>query len=352
MLLGHQSALIDRPTLYTFHGVISSTKGFTIGTSPWGESCKKKRKSAGTTLNRAGLKNYFSAMDFESYCLLRDLEIDGKSGLLDLDLRRYMQRYALNMTLTICYGIRMDTIDDATLQEILEVGSAISRLRSASENYQDYVPLLRYMPDNSKRRLGNQLRKRRDAYLTILLDQVMDMIQKGVDKPCVSSAALKDEETKLSKIEVSSICMSLVSGGFDSVSGTLVACIGTLSSSAGMYIQEQAYREIMKYYPDTETAWQKCLEEEKVPYINALVKESTRYYTVTPMIPPRKTLTDVQWGGALIPAKTMVLVNAQAANHGKSARTMFNLSPRCHVPKCSLCTYPRFLIHLCGRAHH
>lgn len=40
MLIGNQSAVVDRPTLYTFHGVISSTKGFTIGSSPWDESCK------------------------------------------------------------------------------------------------------------------------------------------------------------------------------------------------------------------------------------------------------------------------------------------------------------------------
>ena len=33
-------AVIDRPTLYTFHGVISSTQGFTIGSSPWDDSCK------------------------------------------------------------------------------------------------------------------------------------------------------------------------------------------------------------------------------------------------------------------------------------------------------------------------
>jgi phenylacetate 2-hydroxylase len=32
--------VIDRPTLYTFHGVISSTQGFTIGSSPWDDSCK------------------------------------------------------------------------------------------------------------------------------------------------------------------------------------------------------------------------------------------------------------------------------------------------------------------------
>jgi phenylacetate 2-hydroxylase len=30
---------------------------------------------------------------------------------------------------------------------------------------------------------------------------------------------------------------------------------------------------------------------------------------------PRKTVTDIEWNGAKIPAKTMILINAQAANH-------------------------------------
>lgn len=33
---------------------------------------------------------------------------------------------------------------------------------------------------------------------------------------------------------------------------------------------------------------------------------------------PRKTVTEVNWNGAIIPPKTMILVNAQAGNHGES----------------------------------
>ena len=42
----NQSSLISRPMLYTFHSVVSSSQGFTIGTSPWDESCKQRRKSS------------------------------------------------------------------------------------------------------------------------------------------------------------------------------------------------------------------------------------------------------------------------------------------------------------------
>jgi phenylacetate 2-hydroxylase len=73
----------------------------------------------------------------------------------------------------------------------------------------------------------------------------------------------------------------------------------------------------MRYYPTIKDAWNNSFQEEKVPYVNAIIKEAARYYTVSAMSLPRKTVTDVMWDGARIPAKTMILINAQAANHGR-----------------------------------
>jgi len=318
MLIGHQSAVIDRPTLYTFHGVISPTQGFTIGSSPWDDSCKNKRKATGQALGRPAVKTYWPMFDLESYCILRDLCRDGGDGKTEINIRPYFQRYALNTILTLCYGIRMDSVWDDMLREILYVGSAISLLRSASENYQDYIPLLRWMPNNKKTARSKELRARRDKYLDDLLNRVMEMIKKGTDKPCISAAIMKDEETKLTGVEVSSICLSLVSGGFETIPGTLASCVGSLSTPEGQIFQERAYEDILRHYGSVEEAWERCFQEEKVPYVNAIVKEATRYYTVSAMSLPRKTIADVEWDGAIIPAKTMVLINAQAANHDVS----------------------------------
>lgn len=307
--------------LYTFHGVISSTQGFTIGSSPWDESCKNKRKAAGAALSRPAMKNYLPMFDLESYCIMRDLHRDNKSGQ-EIDIRPYLQRYALNTTLTLCYGIRMDNVYDDMLREILHVGSAISLLRSASENYQDYIPILRYVPNNEKIARSKELRDRRDAYLNELLSKVRDMIARGTDKPCISGAILKDEETKLTGVEVSSICLSLVSGGFETIPGTLTSCIGSLSTPEGQIWQERAYEDMRRHYPNMPEAWKASHQEETIPYLNAIVKEAGRYYTVSSMSLPRKTITDMHWKGAIIPARTMVLINAQAANHGKHALTL------------------------------
>ncbi|EUC46156.1 hypothetical protein COCMIDRAFT_4778 [Bipolaris oryzae ATCC 44560] len=328
ILVKHQNAVIDRPKLYTFHGVISSTQGFTIGSSPWDNSCKNKRKAAGTALSRPAMRGYYPMFDLESYCILRDLHRDSKASNPDveIDVRPYIQRYALNTTLTLCYGIRMDDTYDKLLREILYVGSAISLLRSASTNLQDYIPLLRYLPNNKKNAESKELRDRRDVYLNLLLDKVREMIKNGTDKPCISSAILKDEETKLTGVEVSSICLSLVSGGFETIPGTLTSCLGSLSTPAGQIFQERAYADIKRHYPDIRDAWTHSYQEEKVPYLRAIIQEAGRYYTVSSMSLPRKTVTEVNWNGAVIPPKTMILVNAQAGNHdtthfGPSAAT-------------------------------
>lgn len=263
------------------------------------------------------MRNYYPMFDLESYCIVRDLHRDSKVGTVEVSIRPYIQRYALNTTLTLCYGIRMDEVYDTLLREILYVGSAISLLRSASENYQDYIPILRYLPNNEKTARSKELRARRDAYLDLLLNKVREMIKKGTDKPCISAAILKDEETRLTGVEVGSICLSLVSGGFETIPGTLVSCIGSLSTPAGQVFQERAYEDIKKCYPDLKEAWATEFEKEDVPYLNAIVKEAGRYYTVSSMSLPRKTVTDVRWNGVVIPAKTMVLINAQAGNHGK-----------------------------------
>ena len=316
ILIKNSQGLIDRPKLYTFHGLISSTQGFTIGSSPWDESCRNKRKAASTTLSKATMKNYYDMFDLESYCVVRDLYRDTKNGALEASLRPYTQRYALNTTLTLCYGIRMDEVYDELLREILYVGSAISLLRSASENYQDYIPILRYLPNNEKNARSKELRERRDKYLNELLDKVRAMIKSGTEKPCISAAILRDEETRLTGVEVSSICLSLVSGGFETIPGTLVSCIGSLCTPEGIVYQDRAYDEIKKCYPDIKAAWASDFENENVPYLNAIVKEAGRYYTVSNMSLPRKTMSDVRWGEAVIPKNTMVLINAQAGNHG------------------------------------
>lgn len=95
----------------------------------------------------------------------------------------------------------------------------------------------------------------------------------------------------------------MVAAGLDTIPGNLVMALAYLSSPHGQEIQKRAYKEIMKIYPDG-NAWEKCLIEEKVPYITAFVKEVLRFWSVIPICLPRTSIKDINWEGATIPAGT------------------------------------------------
>ena len=198
----NQSALISRPTLHTFHTVVSSSQGFTIGTSPWDESCKNRRKAAATALNRPAVQSYMPIIDLESTASIRDLYNDSKGGTVEIDPNRYFTRYALNTSLTLNYGYRIEgNIDDELLAEITHVEREISNFRSTSNNWQDYIPVMRlFAKQNSG---AEQYRKRRDVYMNKLLSLLEKKIADGTDKPCITGNIIKDPEAKLSRGQLS-----------------------------------------------------------------------------------------------------------------------------------------------------
>ncbi|MCJ1399901.1 hypothetical protein MMC11_003104 [Xylographa trunciseda] len=309
----NQSALISRPTLHTFHTVVSSSQGYTIGTSPWDDSCKRRRKAAATALNRPAVQSYMPIIDLESKVSIKELLTDSKDGAVDIDPNPYFQRFALNTSLTLNYGVRIDgKIDDELLREIVHVERVVSNLRSTSNNWQDYIPLLRLWPSRNSQ--AGEYRSRRDKYMALLLNKLRDKIAKGEDKPCITGNILKDPEANLNEAEINSICLTMVSAGLDTVPGNLIMAIAYLSSSHGQEIQEHAYAEIQKVYPNGD-AWEKCLVEERVPYITAFVKEVLRFWTVIPICLPRVSIKDIQWQDATIPAGTTFYMNAWAADY-------------------------------------
>lgn len=194
----HQSSLISRPTFHTFHSVVSSSQGFTIGTSPWDESCKRRRKAAATALNRPAVQSYMPILDLESTMSIKELLNDCMDGSQDVDPSPYMSRFALNTSLTLNYGFRIEgNVTNDLLAEITHVEREISNFRSTSNNWQDYIPLLRmFSKTNTK---AEEYRLRRDKYLTDMLDDLKGRIANGTDKPCITGNILKDPEAKLNE---------------------------------------------------------------------------------------------------------------------------------------------------------
>ena len=117
----HGSSLISRPWFYTFHGVLSKSSAFTIGTSAWSESTKNKRKAAATALNRPAVQSYMPIIKEEAIDAVRRIYHDGKAGSQAIVPYSYFQRLALNTSFQVNYGFRMGSRDDGLFDEISAV---------------------------------------------------------------------------------------------------------------------------------------------------------------------------------------------------------------------------------------
>jgi phenylacetate 2-hydroxylase len=115
---------------------------------------------------------------------------------VDVNPTSYFQRFALNTSLTLNYGFRIEgNVNDELLREIVAVERGVSNFRSTSNNWQDYVPLLRIFAKTNNE--AQDFRARRDSYMTYLLEILKDRMAKGTDKPCITGNILKDPEAKL-----------------------------------------------------------------------------------------------------------------------------------------------------------
>lgn len=308
---GNSQALSSRPVFWTFHKVLSNTAGTTIGTSPYNESLKRRRKGAASALNKPSIAMYIDHLDLETKDFIKEGFEDGKAGTVGVNPMPMVERLSLSLALTLNWGTRMGSRHDPMFHEICEVEAAISKFRSTTGNLQDYIPILRLNPFSFGTKSAKEHRNRRDVYLTRLNCDLDDRMEKGIHKPCIQANIIQDKEAALNKEELTSISLTMLSGGLDTITTLVQWSVALLAQRPD--IQRKAVQEIRKYYSENEPLAD-AYDDQKCHYVNALVKECLRYYTVLRLALPRATVKDVMYEGKLIPAGSTIYLNAWACN--------------------------------------
>lgn len=303
--------------------VASSTAGLTIGTSPYDDSLKRRKKGVAVAVNRPAIASYVPYLDIESRTFARDLLVYGQAGKKPIDPLPFIQRLSLSLAVTINWGVRIPTVEDPMFREIVAVEEELNRFRSTTGNLQDYIPLLRLNPVNTASALAREMRDRRDAYLHRFNSDLKAEVDKGTNRPCIQASVITYKEAALNDTELTSISLSMLGGGFETVSTTVQWSVGYFAQHPD--IQDRAFAAIREFQgvadggadadvdplPD-------AADEQKCAYINALAKEALRYFTVIPLNLPRESIRDVEYEGVRIPKGTTVYMNAWACNYGKN----------------------------------
>ncbi|KAF3033309.1 DNA-directed RNA polymerase [Didymella heteroderae] len=308
---GNSQALSSRPVFWTFHKVLSNTAGTTIGTSPFNDSLKRRRKGAASALNKPSIATYIDHLDLETKDFIKDGFESGRAGTVGVDPMPMIERLSLSLSLTLNWGTRMGSRNDPMFHEITEVEAAISKFRSTTGNLQDYIPILRLNPFSGGTKMAKEYRSRRDVYLTKLNKDLDERMEKGTHKACIQANIIQDKEAALNKEELISISLTMLSGGLDTITTLVQWSVALLAQRPD--IQNKAVAEIRKLYPDDQPLAD-AYDDQKCAYIVALVRECLRFYTVLRLALPRATVKDVMYEGKLIPAGSTIYLNAWACN--------------------------------------
>ncbi|TVY59463.1 3-hydroxyphenylacetate 6-hydroxylase [Lachnellula cervina] len=318
LLLTQTSALNSRPMFHVFHKIITKSV-LSIGTSPWDDSCKRRRKAAATALNRAKTADYLPILKLETTEFIRDLWRVGKSGTLAVDPTPITHRLSLNLSLTLNYGFRAESAKaletSPLLLEIMHIETEIGKLRSTGSNYSNYIPALRGW-DSLVESLGSgkgnayakEIGRRRLEYNKVLLNSLKERIENGNDKPCIQGNVLKDPEaSNLTEEELLSISLSMMAGAETT---TPTIGWGILLLSQRPDLQKKAYQAIK----DSGITEHDPFSPTEVPYLKAFTKEVLRYYTPLRLALPKATSGNAVWEGHVIPKNTMVFLNSWSCN--------------------------------------
>jgi len=332
----HACGTKSRPRMYTFHDVVSTTQGFTIGSTPFSASCVRAKKALAANINHMAIDSHIkSIIDQCSTLMVKKLfmsnrELLGppscniylgrKCTLADIDMLPYAQFFTIQSSVLLAFGINLDCYkkDISLAKEIIRVESQIMKLRSHMGNWRDFIPILRSLSVSR----AEEARNRRDYYMDYLRSILDSNLGQGMLQESIVGKLKLQHSVNESVLK--SISLTLISAGLDNTPLNFNHLMGHLSHKYGAKLQDRAFTELLQNSNnDIEQAWEDSAGNMDCHFVLALIHETLRYFTVLPLSLPRATtkaidFTTSQKKTLRLPPSTIVFMNAYAANHDES----------------------------------
>ena len=183
---------------------------------------------------------------------------------------------------------------------------------ATSSNLADYIPWLRFLPNNAVKEAVRQA-EIGSAIIRTLVDAARNRPGLDPSSPtCLVEVMLSREEAgEITSAMTSDLCMDLMIAGTDTSAQTVNWFLLLLANRP--QIQARVHEELDRVIgrdtlPTTE-------DRTRLPYVFACLAESMRYRTIGPLGLPHRASEDTELGGYRIPAGTQVLGNIYSIHH-------------------------------------
>ncbi|XP_021839707.2 cytochrome P450 76AD1-like [Spinacia oleracea] len=232
-----------------------------------------------------------------------------KNGL-PVDIGRAAFTTSLNLLSNTFFSVELASHESSASQEFKQLMWNIME-EIGKPNYADYFPILGYVdPFGIRRRLA--------AYFDQLIAVFQNIIQERQKIRSTNAKQTNDildtllnlhDENELSMGEINHLLVDIFDAGTDTTASTLEWAMAELVKNPEMMtkVQNEIEQAIGK---DCATIQESDIA--KLPYLQAIIKETLRLHPPTVFLLPRKADVDVELYGYVVPKNAQVLVNLWA----------------------------------------
>ncbi|PKA57446.1 Isoflavone 2'-hydroxylase [Apostasia shenzhenica] len=243
-------------------------------------------------------------------------------GFSKVELRPRLFGLAMNVMMRVIAGKRYygDKAGEAEAQRFREAVKEALSLAGAS-NVRDFLPgAIGWIAGRGVKRRLARLHRYRDGFFQGLIDEQRRKRREEEDEGAaekeeershrtVADALLTMQEEQPEKYTdrfIKALFLSLLSGGTDTVSGTVEWAMALLMNNPEK--MEKARREIDDEVGSRHGRLVRESDLPNLPYLHCIIKETLRLYPIGPLL-PHESLQPCKLGGYDIPRGTMLLVN-------------------------------------------
>ncbi|XP_014366316.2 probable cytochrome P450 305a1 [Papilio machaon] len=207
----------------------------------------------------------------------------------------------MNILWTYIAGER---IEEKRLKHLLELLNARSKAFSIAGGLLNQVPWCRFIfPEMS----GYSLIKSMNEQISAIIEEHIEKHKKRlVDGNDFMYSFIEEIENKregFTEEQLKTICLDVLIAGSQTTSNVLEFALLTVLRNKSM--QQKIYEEINLILGDATPTWS---DMSRLLYTNAFIQEIYRFYTIVPLMGPRRTLDDTYIDGYFIPKETTVLM--------------------------------------------
>ncbi|KAL5725603.1 hypothetical protein ACHQM5_008732 [Ranunculus cassubicifolius] len=268
----------------------------------------------------------FSTKRIESYEYIRIEETRNLvNGLYNLSskkifLKDHLSDVSLNVISRIVFGKKY-TVESESNETSIVSPSEFKKmldelfLLNGVLNIGDYIPWLQFLDLQGYVKRMKVLGEKLDRFLECVIDEhnekrlgVKDWVAKDMVDVLLQGCGDPNLDVKLDRTSVKAFSQDMVAGGTESSAVTVEWAIAELLKRP--YIIEKATEELDRVIG--RERWVTEKDMLRLPYIEAVMKETMRLHPVAPMLVPRMAREDVKVAGYDIPKGTLALVHVWA----------------------------------------